>query len=118
MKEPLEHKRVLTGGANQVIIKYVRRLAKRGSESAMCGLQAPVEREAARPAHDIGKRKPPKAHTAEEVGRFSLISPGPQPTSIADFLKIIFITFTYMFGCVSCLNLCMGTCPRKCVEVR
>lgn len=57
MKEPLEHKRVLTGGANQEIIKHVRRLAKRGSECAMCGLQAPVEREAARPAHDIGKRK-------------------------------------------------------------
>lgn len=38
VKEPLEHKRVLTGGANQVIIKHVRRLAKRGSECAMCGL--------------------------------------------------------------------------------
>lgn len=60
-----------------------------------------MEREAARPAHDIGKRKPSKAHTAEEeVGGFSLISPGPQPTSIADFLKIIFITFTYTFGYV------------------
>lgn len=77
VKEPLEHKRVLTGGANQVIIKHVRRLAKRGSECVMCGLQAPVEREAARPAHDVGKRKAPKAHTAEEeVGGFSLISPG------------------------------------------
>lgn len=78
VKEPSEHKRVLTGGANQEIIKPVRRLAKRGSECAMCGLQAPVEREAERPAHDIGKRKQPKARTAEEKMRgVSLILPGP-----------------------------------------